>query len=227
MIEPLEALKDKLVMAAKILQKQGVIDGYGHITARLPDKRILSTPHMPPGKVAVRDLIILDADGKKLEGHGAPNGETAMHTSIYKARADVQCILHYHADELVAVASTGQQIKVIANCGVAFHRGTPIYDSPVLIRNEELGDKVAQALGDKRAVLLRGHGGTVAADNLDQLVRMGLDLVRSAKIQIMAASMGAAIKVHSKEECEAMTRIESRPDVHRRFMDYYVSEVVD
>lgn len=227
MIEPMDALKDKIIMVAKILQQQQVIDGYGHITARLPDNKILSTPHMPPGKVAVRDLIILDADGKKLEGHGEPNGETAMHTSIYKVRPDVQCILHYHADELVALAATGQEIKVISNAGVAFYRGTPIYDSPVLIRNPELGDRVAATLGDKRAVLLRGHGGTIAADNLDQLVRMGLDLVRSAKIQIMAASMGLPIKTHSKEECEAMSRIESRADVHRRFMDYHVSEVVD
>ena len=226
MIEPLDALKDKMVIVAKVLQHQGVIDGYGHITARLPNSRILSTPHMPPGKVAVRDLIILDADGKKLEGFGEPNGETAMHTSIYKARPDVQCILHYHADELVAVAAAGQEIKVISNCGVQFHRGTPIYDSPVLIRNEQLGDKVAQTLGDKVAVLLRGHGGTVVATNLDQLLRLGLDLVRSAKLQIMAAPLGP-VKVHSKEECEAMTRIETRPDVHRRFIDYYVSEVVD
>lgn len=226
MIEPLDALKDKMVMVAKVLQHQGVIDGYGHITARLPNNQILSTPHMPPGKVAVRDLIILDADGKKIEGFGEPNGETAMHTSIYKARPDVQCILHYHADEVIAVAAAGQEIKVIANCGVQFHRGTPIYDSPVLIRNETLGDKVAQTLSDKVAVLLRGHGGTVVATNLDQLVRLGLDLVRSAKLQIMAAALGP-VKVHSKEECEAMTRIETRPGVHRRFIDYYVSEVVD
>lgn len=226
MIEELDALKDKMVMVCKILQHQGVIDGYGHVTTRLPDNKILSTPHMPPGKIAVRDLIILDADGKKLEGFGVPNGETAMHTSIYKARPDVHCILHYHADELVAVAATGQQIKVIANCGVAFHRGTPIYDSPVLIRNEDLGDKVAQTLGDKVAVLLRGHGGTVVATSLDQLLRQGLDLVRSAKIQIMAAPLGP-VKVHSPEECEAMMRNERRGDVHRRFLDYYISEVVD
>ena len=226
MIDPVDALKDKMVMVAKVLQHQGVIDGYGHITARLPDKRILSTPHMPPGKVAVRDLIVLDIEGNKLAGFGEPNGETAMHTSIYKARPDVECILHYHADELVAVAAAGQEIKVIANCGMQFHRGTPIYDSPVLIRNETLGDKVAQTLGDKIAVLLRGHGATVVATNLDQLLRFGLDLVRSAKIQIMTAALGT-VKTHSPEECQAMVRNESRPDVHRRFIDYYVSEVVD
>ena len=85
------------------------------------------------GKVALRNLIIIDADGNKLEGHGEPNGETAMHTSIYKARADVQCILHYHPDELIAVAASGQGIKVIANCGVHFtaaRRSTiPRFDS--------------------------------------------------------------------------------------------------
>ena len=87
MLDAIEAVKEKMVLACKVLQKQRVLDGYGHLTARLADGRILSTPHMPPGKVALRDLIIIDADGNKLEGHGQPNGETAMHTSIYKARA--------------------------------------------------------------------------------------------------------------------------------------------
>ena len=190
MLDSIQALKDKMVMVCKVLQHQRVIDGYGHVTARLADGRILSTPHMPPGTVAVRDLIVIDMRGKKLEGHGDPNGETAMHTAIYKARSDVQCILHYHPDELVALSAAGQELKVVANCGVNFHRGTPIYDSPVLIRTEELGDKVAQALGDKTAVLLRGHGGTVVAKHLDTLLRLGLDLVRTARIQIMASSLG-------------------------------------
>jgi len=160
MLDTTEAIKEKMVLACKVLQNQGMVDGYGHLTARLPDNRILSTPHMPPGKVALRDIIVIDAQGKKLEGFGEPNGETAMHTSIYKARPDVSCILHYHPDELVAVSITSQGIRVVANCGVQFYRGAPIYDSPVLIRNSELGDKVAQTLGDRNAVLLRGHGGT-------------------------------------------------------------------
>ena len=226
MADSIEALKEKLVLVCKVLQQQGVVDGYGHVTARIGDGRILSTPHMPPGKVALRDLIIIDANGKKLEGAGEPNGETAMHTSIYKARPDVQCILHYHPDELIAVAAAGEGIKVLANCGVHFYRGTPIYDSPLLIRNHELGDKVAGVLGDRSAVLLRGHGGTVVANHLDSLLRLGLDLVRSAKIQIMAAPLGA-LKTHSQEECEQMVKSHDDPSAHRRYIDYYVSELVD
>jgi ribulose-5-phosphate 4-epimerase/fuculose-1-phosphate aldolase len=226
MIDAVGALKEKMVIACKILQKQRMLDGYGHLTARLADGRILSTPHMPPGKVALRDLIIIDNEGNKLEGLGEPNGETAMHTSIYKARPDIHCILHYHPDELIAVAAAGGGIKVIANCGVHFYRGTPIYDSPVLIRTRELGDKVAATLGDRNAVLLRGHGGTVVSNDLDTLLRLGIDLVRSAKIQIMAASLGP-LKTHSQEECEQMVKGHDRPNANRRYIDYYISEVVD
>ena len=172
---PIESLKEKMLMACKVLQHQGVLDGYGHLSVRLADGRILIRRH-PPGKVALRDLIFIDAEGKKLEGAGEPNGETPMHTSIYKARPDVHCILHYHPDEVIAVAAAGQGIKVLSNSGVHFHRGTPIYDSPLLIRTHQLGDKVAVTLGDRNAVLLRGHGGTVVSDNLDKLLRLGFDL---------------------------------------------------
>jgi len=65
MVDPVEAIKEKMVMACKVLQNQGALDGYGHVSARLPNKQILSTPHRPPGKVAVRDLIIIGMDGKK------------------------------------------------------------------------------------------------------------------------------------------------------------------
>lgn len=222
----IESVKEKMVLVCKVLQQQRLVDGYGHLTVRLPDNRILSTPKMPPGKVALRDLIILDMQGNKLEGPGEPNGETPMHTSIYKARPDVQCILHYHPDELVAVSVAGVGVKVVANCGVHFYRGIPIFDSPTLIRSDTLGDKVAETLGDRNAVLLRGHGGTAVADNLDELLRLGINLVRTARIQIMASSLGP-VKTHSRAEAEEILETERRGNAIRRFLDYYISETLD
>lgn len=226
MLNIIDSVKEKMVLVCKVLQQQRLVDGYGHVTFRLPDNRILSTPLMPPGKVALRDLIILDTQGNKLEGPGEPNGETPMHTSIYKARPDVQCILHYHPDELVAVSVAGVGVKVVANCGVQFYRGVPIFDSPSLIRTDALGDKVAEALGDRNAVLLRGHGGTAVADNLDDLLRLGINLVRTARIQIMASSLGP-VKTHSRAEVEEILQIDSRGKALRRFLDYYLSETLD
>ena len=218
----IESVKEKMVLVCKVFQQQRLVDGYGHVTARLPDNRILSTPLMPPGKVALRDLIILDMQGNKVEGPGEPNGETPMHTSIYKARPDVQSILHYHPDELVAVSVAGVGVKVVANCGVHFYRGIPIFDSPTLIRTEALGDRVAETLGDRNAVLLRGHGGTA----LDNLMRLGINLVRTARIQIMAASLGP-VKTHSHAEAEDLLQLERSGKAIRRFLDYYISEVLD
>jgi ribulose-5-phosphate 4-epimerase/fuculose-1-phosphate aldolase len=213
-------------LVCKVLQQQRLLDGFGHVTLRLPDDRILSTPKMPPGKVSMRDFIILNQKGEKVEGLGNRNGETPMHTAIYRARPDVQCILHFHPEELIAVSVVGGGIKVVANCGVAFHRGTPTYDSPLLINTEALGEEVAQVLKDHNAFLLRGHGATVVAENLDELLRLGINLVKTARIQLMATTLGNP-KVHTQEESKTILKTEDAGGVIRRFLDYYISEAMD
>lgn len=224
-MENLQTLKGKILLVCKILDRQGLLDGFGHVTCRLSEDRILSTPKMPPGKVSMRDFLVLNLKGEKLEGAGEPNGEIPMHTEIYKARPDVTCILHYHPDEVIALSVAGQELKVLANCGAFFHQGTPIFDSPALIRTEALGRRVAQTLGDRRVVLLRGHGATVVADDLDELLRLGITLVKSARIQIMASALGA-LKPHSPEEALAIVDNESGERGRRRFLDYYISETL-
>jgi len=218
--------KEKVLLACKIFQSQGFLDGFGHVTLRLSDDRILSTPKMPPGKVSMRDFIILDMEGRRVEGLGEPNGETPMHISIYQARPDVTCILHYHPDELIAASVSAQGIKVVANCGAFFHEGIPVFDSPALIVTPVLGEQVAAALGERNAVLLRGHGGTVVSGDLDELVRLGINLVKNVRIQIMASAFGVP-KTHTDAESRAIVELEMRTNVIRRFMDYYISEVVD
>ena len=66
MLDNVEFLKEKMVLTCKVLQKQGVLDGYGHLSVRLPGDRILSTPHMPPGKV--------EPQGKPVAHASAPAG---------------------------------------------------------------------------------------------------------------------------------------------------------
>lgn len=225
-MEDFHTEKLEVLMACKIFQRQGLFDGFGHVTRRLPGDRVLSTPKMPPGKVTMRDFIVLNLAGEKLHGIAEINGETPMHTAIYRTRPDVNCILHYHPDELIAVSVSGQNIKVVANCGAWFYRGTPLYDSPILITNDELGGKVAETLQDRSALLLRGHGATVVADNIEELIKLGINLVKTARIQMMASSLGAP-RAHTQEEAEAIVANETRSNVIRRFVDYYLSETVE
>jgi ribulose-5-phosphate 4-epimerase/fuculose-1-phosphate aldolase len=225
-MDPIEHSEEKMLLACKILQSQNLFDGFGHVTVRIAEDRILSTPKMPPGKVSMRDFIILNMAGKKLEGFGEPNGETPMHTSIYKARPEVKCILHYHPDELIAASVVAQGVKVVANCGAFFYQGTPLFDSPSLIVTQALGDDLARVLGGHNSILLRGHGATVVSDDLDELVRLGINLVRNVRIQIMASVLGAA-KAHSEAESRSIVELETQVNALRRFIDYYVSETVD
>ena len=225
-MDPVDLLKEKLLLACKIFQSQKLFDGFGHVTLRAAEDRILSTPKMPPGKVSMRDFIVLNMQGEKLEGFGEPNGETPMHTSIYRARPEVKCILHYHPDELIAASVVEQGVKVVANCGVFFHKGTPIFDSPSLIVTQALGDDLARVLGGHNSILLRGHGATVVSDDLDELVRLGINLVKNVRIQIMASVLGAP-KAHSEAESRSIVELETQGNALRRFIDYYISETVD
>lgn len=225
-MNPVELLKEKLLLTCKIFQRQELFDGFGHVTVRAAEDRILSTPKMPPGKVSMRDLITLNMEGKKLDGFGEPNGETPMHTSIYRARPEVQCILHYHPDELIAASVVAPGVRVVANCGAFFHAGTPVFDSPSLIVTQALGDDVARVLAGHNAILLRGHGATVVSDDLDELVRLGINLVKNVRIQIMASVLGAP-KTHSEAESRSIVELERQGNALRRFIDYYVSETMD
>ncbi len=225
-MDRIEPFKEKIFLACKIFQSQKLLDGFGHVTLRISEDRILSTPKMPPGKISMRDFIVLNMKGEKIEGFGEPNGETPMHLSIYKARADVNCILHYHPDELIAASVAEQGFKVVANCGAFFYKGMPVFDSPALIVTQALGDQVARTLGDHNAVLLRGHGATVASDDLDELVRLGINLVKNARIQIMASALGKP-KAHTETESRSVVELEMRVNALRRFIDYYLSETVD
>ncbi len=225
-MDSLQREKEKVLMVCRIFQRQKLLDGFGHVSLRLSDGRILSTPKMPPGKVSMRDFIILNSNGEKVEGAAERNGETPMHAAIYRARPDVHCILHFHAEEVIAASVVPQGIQVIANCGVFFHRGIPLYDSPLLITTDDLAEEVAKSLQDYNAVLLRGHGATVVSDDLDELVRLGINLAKTARIQIMASALGTP-RTHTESEARTILEMELGMGVIRRFVDFYLSETID
>ena len=90
---------------------------------------------------------------------------------------------------------------------------------------QALGDDLARVLGDHNSILLRGHGAMVVSDDLDELVRLGINLVKNVCIQIMASVLGAP-KAHSEAESRLIVELETQGNALRRFIDYYVSEAV-
>lgn len=214
-------LAERLVWVAGVLHKEGLLDGFGHLSARLPGDRFLCIPKMPPGKAKVEDLLTLDMDGRTIRGEREPPAEWPIHAATYLRRPDVGAILHYHAESAIVLSVVGQPVRAVANCGVFFGKGTPLYDSPALITTLELGRQVAETLGDHCAVLLRGHGAVLVADSPERVLWLGVNLDKTARIQILASTLGT-VKAHTDEEIVAIVAVEAGANaLEGRFLEFY------
>lgn len=214
-------LGERLVWVTGVLHKVGLLDGFGHLSARLPGDRFLCIPKMPPGKAKVGDLLTLDMGGCVIRGRREPPAEWPIHAAIYMRRPDVRAVLHYHAESAIVLSLVGQPVRAVANCGVFFGKGTPIFDSPALITTPELGRQVAETLGNHCAVLLRGHGAVLVADSPERVLWLGVNLDKTARIQILASALGT-MKAHTDEETAAIIAVEARANaLEGRFLDFY------
>jgi ribulose-5-phosphate 4-epimerase/fuculose-1-phosphate aldolase len=212
--------KVRIVQVCRILQDEGLLDGFGHVTWRVGENEILSTPKMPPGYVTVEDIIHLDLSGKRLRGDKPPNAETPLHLAIYQMRSDVSCIIHYHPPAVIALSVVGKEVLPVCNEGAYFCEGTPIYDDPCLLTTMEQGYDVARVLENKNTVLLRGHGAIVVGESMERVCRLAVGLEKTAHIQILAESTGTP-RVHSLDDAKALKAIEESEGALRRFWAFY------
>src|SRR6516165_5678612 len=105
----LNAVLDDLVMGNRILYDQGVVDGYGHVSARDPrnPERFLMSRARAPGLVTYSDIIEFGMDGEPIRDDGRPiYSERFIHSEIYKARPDVNGVVHSHSPTVVPFTVT-------------------------------------------------------------------------------------------------------------------------
>ena len=104
-------LVDKIVIANRILAQQGVVDGFGHVSARdphAPDRFLLSRS-LAPAQVTRADIVRFDFDGNAVDGDTrAPYLERYIHSEIYRARADVHAVVHSHSPSVIPFGATRQ-----------------------------------------------------------------------------------------------------------------------
>lgn len=211
------ALVQDLVTANHILCDQGVLDAFGHVSARhdkYPDRFLLAR-NMAPALVAAEDIVEFDLDGAPLNAAGrAVYLERFIHAEIYKARPDVIAVVHSHSPSVVPF-SVAKNTPLRALCHMAGFIGTgaPVFEirdfagdaSSLLITNNGLGNALAKTLGEKALVLMRGHGSTVVADSLRKVVYRAVYTEVNARTQAEAARLGEVTYL-SEGEVEATVR---------------------
>lgn len=206
-------LVDRLVLANRILYRQGVFDGFGHVSARHDQSpgHFLLARNMAPGLVRHEDILTFDLDAAALDAHGrSVYLERFIHAEIYRARPDVRAVVHSHSPSLIPFGVTRQPLRPIFHMCGFLGEGAALFDirdtagdTDMLISNAALGVALADALGARSAVLMRGHGSTVVGASVEQAAYRAIYTEVNARLQIQATSLGEVTYLNAREAVKA------------------------
>lgn len=196
------ALRADLAIANRILVRQGVVDAFGHVSARHPARpeRFLLARNMAPASVTSEDILEFDLDGTPVAG-GGPKVylERFIHGEIFRARPDVMGVVHTHSPAVIPFSVVKQApLRAVSHMGSFLGEITPVFEirdtagdsSDLLIRDNALGRALAASLGRGTAVLMRGHGITVVGATLREAVFRAVYSEFNARIQAEALKLG-------------------------------------
>jgi HCOMODA/2-hydroxy-3-carboxy-muconic semialdehyde decarboxylase len=189
-----------LVAANRILADHGVLDAYGHISARDTSnkERYWLSRSMAPVLVTAEDIIAFDLDNRPL--HAGENRlffERVIHGEIYKARPDVMAVVHNHSPSLIPFCNSDTRLRPMVGNAAFLGTGAPVFDIRTVDDEGDLNictvpqaRGLANALGRHCIVLLRGHGAVAVGDSIRQCVRHAIIAERNGKQQIEATALG-------------------------------------
>jgi ribulose-5-phosphate 4-epimerase/fuculose-1-phosphate aldolase len=193
-----------LLKGWRFLYKRGFIEGFGHLSYRLHGTEQFIVVRHSVGPIATADdLVVMDLDGRKLDGRGDAPGEVSIHSEIYKARPDVMSVVHYHGMYSTAFTTVARELRPIHSVGTIFYDGVPIYPDPKLILNRERGAALARALGRHRAVLLRAHGVAVTGPSIEDTVSAAFLFEENAHRATICATLGEPLWLDDQTAREA------------------------
>ena len=193
------ALAD-LVRANRILANEGVMDGFGHVSIRHPADpgRYILSRSLSPELVTRDDLMEFSLDDRPVDPRGrSMYAERAIHGGIYRARPEVNAVVHNHSTALIPFGVTGMPLRAIFHMGAVIGSEVPIWDSRpefgdtnLLVTDHEKGMSLAKALGPRRAALMRGHGCVVTGESVREAVFVAVYMQANAELVMRSRSLG-------------------------------------
>ena len=199
-----ETRKAEVALAAHVLADQGVFDSFGHISVRsATDPNVFFIPRaMTPALVQVEDLVACSVETGQPIDPNAPrvNGERFIHSELYKARSEVNSVLHSHTAEVISFTVAGVPLRPVIAQADFLPLEVPVFEireawgdaaeRGVQIRNAEHAAAAAKAMGDSPVLILRGHGMNVGGDSIHRVVVQSIYTMINARIQSEAIQLG-------------------------------------
>ncbi|HEX5020035.1 MAG TPA: class II aldolase/adducin family protein, partial [Candidatus Binatia bacterium] len=188
------ALKRDMISACRILSEKQLVEGFGHVSARIPNTELFFlTPRIGLALVEESNLLTLNLSGEVVEGNGQPPAEAWLHTAIMKSKSQVNALTRIHARVANIFSVTDRKLEPVHNHGSFFAGGVPVFRTPDLITTAQLGNEIAQVLGDKPAILLRGNGQVTVGRTIPEAVMMAIYLEEAAEVLYGALQIGKPI----------------------------------
>ena len=194
-------LIEELVAANRILSREGVVDGFGHVSVRHDSAAgvFLLARSMAPGLVTAADIMMFGLDGEALGGdRRTAYVERYIHSEIYKAQPDAVAVVHSHSPAVIPFGVTSAKLRPIYHMSSFLGADVPVFEirdthgdaTDMLIRSPGLGAALAASLGQATVALMRGHGNVVVGRSIPEVVFRAIYTEMNARLQTDALRLG-------------------------------------
>ena len=207
--------KQHLAAAFRMFSKCGFDEGVaGHVTARDPemDDCFWVNPFgMHFGHIRASDLILVNHDGDVVEGKWEVNKAAfAIHSQVHASRPDVVAAAHAHSLHGKAWSTLNRKLDPITQDACAFFGDHELFeDYTGVVYDLEEGKRIAHALGDSKAVILRNHGLLTVGRSVDEAAWWFLTMERSCQAQLLAEAAGTPVLIDDETAAATMQQIGS------------------
>lgn len=210
-----EHRKVRLAATLRIFAGFGFDEGVaGHVTVRDPEHT--DTFWVNPfglhfAEMRVSDLIRVDHTGEVVEGDWPVNAAAfAIHSQVHAARPDVVAAAHTHSPNGRALSATGRRLIPITQDACAFHEDHAIFDDYTgVVLDEEEGKRIAHALGDNKAVILRNHGLLTVGRSVEEAAWWFIAMERSCEVQLKAEAAGEVVLIDHDQAVQTRGQVGS------------------
>jgi ribulose-5-phosphate 4-epimerase/fuculose-1-phosphate aldolase len=233
MSERIDDIKERVALGVCILAHQGVFPlALGHVSERVPGEELIcilsGEVHDRGGTLENIDstaIVVIDFDGKLVEGELGPPGERFIHTEIYRCRSEVRSVVHAHPPIAVALSAAGQEVLPITARSVLFAPRVEIFPDHGQVENPRVGAEVAKALGQGCALVLRGHGSVTVGAGVEEACIRTLTLEETARQQWIASSFGTPQPLQINEMAEGRKSPWNTPHFYRAAWSHYCARL--
>ena len=169
----IEGLKAEVAATARMMAAARLVEGFGHVSARLAGGGFLMTSTAPLLSTVPESILTVDDEGNTIDAPAGKPLEIVIHAGIYRARPDVGSVCRGHGAAMAAWGVRGEPVPLLHGMGGLAGEVVPVHPDLDLITTLDSGDRMAATLGNNKSMLLLANGGVaVGADLLEAATRL-------------------------------------------------------